>query len=440
MEFEKVLIPTDWSDYADESVQRAIEIPGIREVVLLHVATLREPSGNNANSHVPGHSHQTIIDRLHKDKALLEGHGIATTILTEPSHHTEIARTILDVAGTTGVSLIAIGARGTSRIREALLGSVSHDVIRNARTHVLLMHPSGRKSGEHLQDPSAKPLCAKVLCPVDLSKTSDETVRSLLRCLNRSDVILLHVIRTAESTRHLDVLHQRATIRLNEFQQELGLQGIRAEIMIRIGDPALVTCTVAEREGVTLILLSRYGRFDYMKTILIGSVAESIVLRSTRPVLLRYPRIRLDVLVRELSENEFTIAEKIWLFYHSQKAEKTTDRIFAVFVEETPAGVARSRRHPDGNEVDGVFVLHEFRDHGYARRLMQVLIEQCGSEVLYMHATLELVTFYRSFGFVPIPEDDLPSTIRERFNFALGNMQGSDVCPMKRVPLKKTTG
>ena len=171
-----------------------------------------------------------------------------------------------------------------------------------------------------------------------------------------------------------------------------------------------------------------------MKAIPIGSVAESIVLRSIRPVLLHYPRIRLDVLARELSENEFTIAEKIWFHYHSQKAERTTDRIFAVFVEETPAGVARFGRHPDGNEVDGVFVLHEFRDHGYARRLMQVLIEQCGSEVLYMRATLEWVSFYRSFGFVPIREDDLPRTIRERFNFALGYMQDSDVCPMKRVP------
>lgn len=257
MEFEKVLIPTDWSDYADESVQRAIEIPGIREVVLLHVATLREPSGNNANSHVPGHSYQTITEHLAKDTDLLEGHGIATTVLTEPSHHTEIARTILDVAGTIGVSLIAIGARGTSRIREALLGSVSHDVIRNARTHVLLMHLSGQISEQHLPDSSPKPLCAKVLCPVDLSKTSDETVRSLLRCLNRSDVILLHVIRTAESTRHVDALRQRATILLNEFQQELGLQGIRAEIMIRIRDPALLTCTVAERGRVTQILLSR---------------------------------------------------------------------------------------------------------------------------------------------------------------------------------------
>jgi N-acetylglutamate synthase-like GNAT family acetyltransferase len=54
-----------------------------------------------------------------------------------------------------------------------------------------------------------------------------------------------------------------------------------------------------------------------------------------------------------------------------------------------------------------------------------------------MHSTLELVSFYRTFGFEPIPEDQLPPTIHERFNFALGDMQGSDVSPMKRVPPAK---
>jgi hypothetical protein len=47
---------------------------------------------------------------------------------------------------------------------------------------------------------------------------------------------------------------------------------------------------------------------------------------------------------------------------------------------------------------------------------------------------------YLSSGFVPIPEDDLPIKILEWFNFAPGNMQGSDVCLMKRMPFKKTTG
>lgn len=63
---------------------------------------------------------------------------------------------------------------------------------------------------------------------------------------------------------------------------------------------------------------------------------------------------------------------------------------------------------------------------------MHTLIDACGHEPLFMHATLELVSFYATFGFVPIDETELPQTIRERFNFAEGELEGSDVQPMKR--------
>jgi len=32
------------------------------------------------------------------------------------------------------------------------------------------------------------------------------------------------------------------------------------------------------------------------------------------------------------------------------------------------------------------------------------------------------------------PEPALPKTIRDRFGFVMGNLQGIDVCPMKRDP------
>ena len=49
-----------------------------------------------------------------------------------------------------------------------------------------------------------------------------------------------------------------------------------------------------------------------------------------------------------------------------------------------------------------------------------------------MHSTLGLVKFYGQYGFAPIPEDELPPTIKARFDFAMGEMQGSNVQPMRR--------
>ena len=91
--------------------------------------------------------------------------------------------------------------------------------------------------------------------------------------------------------------------------------------------------------------------------------------------------------------------------YHQQEANPAEDRIFGTFIDGRLAAVARCRLHKDGHEVDGVFTLEEFRGRGLARLVVQALIDACGHEVLYMHSTLPLISFYKTFGFVPIPED-----------------------------------
>jgi len=142
------------------------------------------------------------------------------------------------------------------------------------------------------------------------------------------------------------------------------------------------------------------------------------------------------VTVRELSPAEMVRAEReLWIRYHQQKADREHDRLFAAFTGTRLIGVARCSRHPDGLEVDAVYVLDEYRLKGYARSIMQLLIEECGrAETLYMHSKTELVDFYGSLGFRLIPEADLPTTIRDRFGFMMGDLASIKVCPMKREP------
>lgn len=141
--------------------------------------------------------------------------------------------------------------------------------------------------------------------------------------------------------------------------------------------------------------------------------------------------------VRELTAPEMKRAEKeLWIHYHQQKADTQTDRLFAAFSGTRLIGVARCSRHPDGLEVDGVYVLDDYRRHGFARSIMKLLIEECGKhETLYMHSKIELMDFYGAMGFRQIPELELPKTIRDRFGFCLGELKGIDVCPMKRDPV-----
>jgi N-acetylglutamate synthase-like GNAT family acetyltransferase len=138
--------------------------------------------------------------------------------------------------------------------------------------------------------------------------------------------------------------------------------------------------------------------------------------------------------VRELKPGEFSLAGKLWEEYRDQKADPANERIFGVFDNGRLAATARHTLHPDGVEMDCVFASEKHRGKGYARMAVEALLAACGEAPVYIHSTLVLISFYKTLGFVPIPEEQLPKTIRERFIFCFGEMQGCNVCPMIRQP------
>lgn len=135
---------------------------------------------------------------------------------------------------------------------------------------------------------------------------------------------------------------------------------------------------------------------------------------------------------RELTPAEFPLAEKLWTQYRGQKADPRTERIFGVFEDGTLAATARCTRHPDGLEMDCVFTADEFRGRGYARNAVEALLAACGSGDIYIHSTLVLIPFYKGFGWRPIGEKEMPRTIRDRFIFCFGEMEGCNAVPMVR--------
>ncbi|MDD1718851.1 MAG: ATP-binding protein [Methanoregulaceae archaeon] len=141
---------------------------------------------------------------------------------------------------------------------------------------------------------------------------------------------------------------------------------------------------------------------------------------------------KTGAIVQELLSEEFPLADILWIDYHQTKGDPKIDRIFAAFADGEMVSLARCRKHPDGYAVDGVFTPVNKRGHGYANAVVWGLVEACGHETLYMHAVKNLTTFYSHFGFSPIGEHELPPTIRERYAWAGGQMEGADVCPMKR--------
>jgi nucleotide-binding universal stress UspA family protein/GNAT superfamily N-acetyltransferase len=420
--FEKILFPTDFSEWAEETGKRLPEIPGAREVIIVHVIESGEGGSTFVYPKEPSLSPREYAQaRLAPLEKHLKSSGFTVSIrVVEPQQN--IADTILTISKDEKVSLIVMAARKKGFLGNILLGSVSKAVLVKSPVHVMITQFPAEAE-------MLPPLTSRLLLPVDLSRPSRAAISIVSEMSEIRDAIVLHVF-PQQHKGEFDRVDESLQRMVGTLQQK----GVKARRIIRYGNASEEICRVGELEQVSLIVLSRFGQTDYIKNILIGSTSAAVVRCAHRPVLILHPYLNLCVETRELRTAEFGIAEEIWQYYHPLKADGERDRIFCVFVEGVPVAVARGKRHPDGWEVDGVFTLDEFRNRGYASRVMNALVNTLHNEVLYMHSTLELVDFYRSFGFHPIAEKELPRSIRDRFSFAEGNLQGANVCPMKREP------
>lgn len=422
--FKRVLVATDFSRHADRLLECIGEIPGMEEIILLHV----RPPENNKMTESPE-------KLLEKKEHLLAPLGIPVRSLVVESEYGNIARGITSTANHERASLIVMAARGKSLLRTLVLGSVSKGVIEESTTDVLVLHFQGEDAPDEKNlEKYCMNIFFRILCPVDFSKPTTDSLSFLSGLPLIREVILLHVLPGANSRSDQEQQIAEARVKLEDLKNSLALSSGKIRTEIRQGDPATEIASCAEKEDVSLVLIPRYGSRDYATTIPLGRIVSGVAGQVRRPILIRYPRIHLDVVARELTQEEFGLAETIWLGYHQQKADRETDRIFGVFVEGEIAAVARCRRHPDGFEVDGVFVDDKYRNRGYARNAVQALVDACGADTLYMHSTLPLITFYGTFGFSKIAEHELPATIRTRFDFAGGNLEGTNVQPMHRLP------
>jgi nucleotide-binding universal stress UspA family protein/GNAT superfamily N-acetyltransferase len=431
--FRRVMVATDFSRHADRTLECIGEIPGMEEILLLHVLS-KSPVPESPSIFTGSGPEEEAGQMLaEKGRYLEEMTRVPVKTMLVEAIGADIAGTIVKTANNENISLIVMGARGKSFFSGLLLGSVSEGVITRTGINILVMQ--FRSSGGN-EDTRLEKFCTQVfshvLCPVDFSKPAEKTLEFLKSLGFIRKVTVLHVVPVQGQGQ--DKNHQDREEQLRIITEDLAQHGIRAAAMSRSGNPVNEICRVAEEQDVSLVMMARYGKSDYTKNIPLGRITAGVAAKAQRPLFIVSPHISLAVTVRELTRAEFALAEEVWLTYHQQKVNPETDRIFGVFVEGGLAAVARCRRHPDGLEVDGVYVPEDYRDRGYARKAVQALVDACGSEPLYMHSTLPLAGFYSSFGFRKIGEDDLPQSIRERFNFAKGDLEGANVVPMRRGP------
>jgi nucleotide-binding universal stress UspA family protein len=279
--FEKVLFPTDFSEYAHKTLECIGEIPGIKELMLLHIVDATYPS-KRGWTHGPHIENAKIL--MEEKKEYLESIGLKVKVKVEVITVGEVYRTILENAEKEEVSLIVMGARGKSQIKDLLLGSTSTDVVRRAKTNLLIMR---YKLAEGLEGNKYEKFCplifSKVLLPTDFSEPAGQAISTVKDIKGVEDLVLLNVVSKGETEEEIEENVNEASKKLNDIKEEIG-EGFNVKCHVRVGNPIEEIISTSEDDDVSLIAMSTHGK-GWLRELLVGSTTCAVVRRSNRPVL-----------------------------------------------------------------------------------------------------------------------------------------------------------
>lgn len=294
--FARILFPTDFSRQADRLAVCLHEMRalGAQEIVLLNVVDLGPQIGFASDTFEQmlawKQDAEARLDELKRD---LEAKGIRARWRLEPG---KPAMEIVRIAAEERVDLIVMGTHGHGFIRGALLGSVSHDVIRSAPVPVLALKVTGL---DNLPNTECAFLCQhvfrRVLLPTDFSDCAQQAFMQVkeLRAAGVKEAVVLHV--REEPRRGQDETTQTIEAKMLQIRSQLEFFGFSVTTIVLDGDPATVIDRVAREQDVSLIVIGSHGR-SAAEDVLIGSVSDAVICRHVRPVLVVRP-VRATALV-----------------------------------------------------------------------------------------------------------------------------------------------
>lgn len=137
IQYQQIIVPVDGSESANRAAAFAANLAYCSEaaLILLHVLPEAEASTSEQAEQAAA-----VFQRC-REAMLLIRRALSTagTPIEERVLRGDPAKVILDLAQQQPEAMIVMGRRGLSRVRELLLGSVSEQVLRQARCPVTLV-------------------------------------------------------------------------------------------------------------------------------------------------------------------------------------------------------------------------------------------------------------------------------------------------------------
>jgi len=281
----RLIIGIDWSDQAFAAITQTFHLYHPTDVTLVHGVDLgffEQPIMAQAGN-LQGYDdfRNAMVDAgrrlLERAADMIPSYIEGARTINEIGSPAQV---ILDSADAVSADLITMGARGRSRVAEAVLGSVSHRVLSHAtRTTLIVKGP-------------ARPI-QRVLVAVEGPSDADRIIRWLTghHFVNPVEICVLNVVVPVGLESPYDALGARTWWEGVETYAEEFVKGTSAKLLdsgytvstkVAVGNPA--TVIEEQAESMDLVVTASHGRTGIAR-FLMGSVSHTVVHHVSCPVL-----------------------------------------------------------------------------------------------------------------------------------------------------------
>lgn len=308
--FSKVLIATDSSpsSFAILGCAKSLYLLGTRECVLAQCFMIKE--------HVafPGQIRDYIVSTLDRQKDILEGLGIRTTVAAEVGlPGSRIPR----IATERNCSLIVVGSHGHNLASEILLGGTAAEIIHQTTKPILIIHlKTDKETGQPIYVDEKKNIMHHILYATDFSDHSSRAfdyVSKFVEC-GALHVTLLHVQDKTRLDTHLknrlEEFNEIDQQRLQVLKDRLEKNGnAQIDIEIPYGSPTSEILKRVNGKDVSVVIMGSHGR-GFVSEMFLGSVSHNIARHSESPILLIPRQLEGTDITKESCETQIVQGDK----------------------------------------------------------------------------------------------------------------------------------
>ncbi|ELY58691.1 universal stress protein [Natronolimnohabitans innermongolicus] len=264
--YDDVLIATDGSDVATNAATAGITMARALESTVHVISVVESRRGDKAKRRERrGAEAESVADRARDAGCEAD----STVRVGRP------ASEILAYADDADVDAVVVGTHGRTGLRQALLGSVALEVIRDARRPVLTVGADASWDGEHIDD-----ICLSTDGTSGSAAATDQALGLAEACDARLHS-LYAVDATDDDLREAFERHGEGTT--NGVAQRAADRGLETTGTVERGEPTDVVLEYVDDADVDLLVMGTESKSN-LERLVVGSVSQRVVPNASVPV------------------------------------------------------------------------------------------------------------------------------------------------------------